>query len=483
MQFAVVQRILGLIVMAFSTTMLPPIVVAAIYADGHATPFAVAFVLVLLVGFLLWWPVRRVDRDLRLRDGFLVVALFWGVLGLAGAIPLLLNDAPVLSYVDAVFEAVSGFTTTGATVITGLESLPRSMLWYRQQIQWIGGVGIIVLAVALFPMLGIGGMQIYKSETPGPVKEEKLTPRMMQTAKALGFVYLLLTAACAVGYYFAGMDGFDALGHAFSTVSTGGFSTHDARLAYFNSSGVDFVATVFMFFGGVNFATHFVAWRTKEWRTYWGDPQFRAYFVLCAALVAFATIYLYASRTYPSLSESFRHGALQVVSMQSTTGFRSADFAFWPGALPALLMLVTFVGGCAGSTAGGMKVIRWQLVVKQGVNELKRLVYPSAILPVKFAERTVPGNVLAAVTGYFAIYLIIFGVTMLVLMATGLDQVTAWSAVATSMNNAGPGLGAVAVTFRDTPDAAKWVCIVAMLIGRLEVFTLIVLFTPSFWRK
>ena len=242
MQFAVVQRILGLIVMAFSTTMLPPIVVAAIYADGHATPFAVAFVLVLLVGFLLWWPVRRVDRDLRLRDGFLVVALFWGVLGLAGAIPLLLNDAPVLSYVDAVFEAVSGFTTTGATVITGLESLPRSMLWYRQQIKWIGGVGIIVLAVALFPMLGIGGMQIYKSETPGPVKEEKLTPRMMQTAKALGFVYLLLTAACAVGYYVAGMDGFDALGHAFSTVSTGGFSTHDARLAYFNSSGVDFVA-------------------------------------------------------------------------------------------------------------------------------------------------------------------------------------------------------------------------------------------------
>jgi trk system potassium uptake protein len=483
MHFAMVQRILGLIVMGYSATFLPPALVAYVYGDGEAHTFLASLALVVTAGFLLWWPVRGVERDLRLRDGFLVVTLFWVVLGLAGAVPLLLSISPRFSYADAVFEAVSGFTTTGATVMEGLESLPKSILWYRQQLQWAGGLGIIVLAVALFPMLGIGGMQIYKAETPGPVKDEKLTPRMMQTAKALGLVYVLLTFACAASYYLAGMDGFDALAHAFSTVSTGGFSTHDARLAYFDSFAIDLVAVAFMFLGGVNYATHFLAWRTKDWHTYWQDPQFRAYFVLSVALIAFVTLVLYSTRTYPSLSEALRHGAVQVVALQSTTGFRSADFAAWPGTLPVLLMLITFVGGCAGSTAGGMKVIRWQLVVKQGLRELKRLVHPSAILPVKYAERIVPGGVLAAVTGFFAIYLVIFGVTMLLLMSTGLDQVSAWSAVASCINNVGPALGSVATQFRATPDSAKWICVLAMLIGRLEVFTLVVLFTPSFWRN
>jgi trk system potassium uptake protein TrkH len=483
MSFAMVLRILGMIVFAFSFTMLPPVVVSMLYGDGHWSPFAEAFAIVAGSGLAMWLPVRRVQRDLRLRDGFLVVALFWVLLGIAGAVPLILSDVPDLSFTDAVFEAVSGFTTTGATVIVGLDHLPPSILWYRQQIQWFGGVGIIVLAVALFPVLGIGGMQLYKAETPGPVKDEKLTPRIAQTAKALWGIYALLTAACAAAYFAAGMDAFDAIAHAFSTVSTGGFSPYDASLAHFDSAAIDAIAVVFMFLGGVNFALHFLAWRMKDGGIYLRDPQFRAYLGVVALIIVIVTAGLLASGTYASPGQALRYAALQVVSMHTSTGFVTTDFTAWPGALAVLLMLTTFVGGCAGSTAGGMKIIRWQLVVKQGIREMRGLVHPSAELPVKFADKVVPVHVLAAVTGFFAMYLVLFGAMMLLLMTLGYDQVTAWSAIATSINNAGPALGAVSANFVPLSDAAKWVCLTAMLVGRLEVFTLLVLFTPAFWRR
>jgi len=483
MHYLLVQRVLGLMLVLFSLTMLPPVAVSLHFDDGHWLPFVESFALILAAGLLLWLPVQRVERDMRLRDGFLAVALFWILLGVAGALPLLLTDLPRLGFTAAVFESVSGFTTTGATVITGLDVLPKSILWYRQQIQWLGGISVIVLAVALFPVLGIGGMQIYRSDAPGPVKEEKLTPRITQTAKALGGVYALLTGACAAAYAFAGMGWFDAVGHAFSTVSTGGFSPYDLNLGHFNSFAVDMVAVVFMFLGGVNFALHFVAWRSKDTRGYLSDPQFRAYVGVSLALVVIVTAYLMATHTYGSPGQAFRYGALQAMSMLTTTGYVTADFATWPGALPVLLMLATFIGGCAGSAAGGIKVIRWQLVVEQGQSEMLRLLHPSAVLPVKFADRVVPGPVLGAVTGFFAIYLVLFGLMMLLLMATGLDQVTAWSAIAACINNAGPGLGRVAANFRSVSIAAQWVCIFAMLVGRLEVFTLLVLFTPAFWRR
>jgi trk system potassium uptake protein TrkH len=325
-------------------------------------------------------------------------------------------------------------------------------------------------------------MQLYKSDLPGPMKDEKLTPRIAQTARALWGVYVLLTAACTAAYAVAGMSGFDAVAHAFSTVSTGGFSTYDAGLGHFNSFAIDMVAVVFMFFGGVNFALHFVAWRSKDALAYLGEPQFRAYLFATLALVALVTGYLLATGVYASPGAALRYGAFQVVSMQSSTGFVAPRFAAWPGMLPPLLVLVTCVGGCAGSTAGGMKVIRWQLVLKQAQRELMRLVHPSAALPVKLADKPVPGRVLAAVTGFFAMYLVLSGLLMLLMMVFGLDQVTAWSAVTACINNAGPGLGAVATTFGHLPEAAKWVAIAAMLIGRLEVFTLAVLFTPAFWR-
>ena len=482
MHLPVIQRILGLIVTMFSLTLLVPVAVSLLHDDGQWWPFLESSGILLAAGLALWLPVRGASHDLRLRDGFLVVALFWVVLGVAGALPLLLTAAPRIGFTDAVFESVAGITTTSATVLSGLDRLPKALLWYRQQMQWLGGAGVIVLAVALFPVLGIGGMQLYKADAPGPVKDEKLTPRITQTARALWGVYVLLTAACACAYALAGMDWFDALAHAFSTVSTGGFSPYDAGLAHFHSAAVEYVAVVFMFLGGVNFALHFLVWRHKDAGSYLADPQFRSYLYVTLALVALVTGYLLATGSYNSPAEAFRHGLFQVVSMQTTTGFVTTDFAAWPGMLPPLLVLVTFIGGCAGSTAGGMKVIRWQLVLKQAQRELTRLVHPTGALPVKFGGKVVPGRVLAAVTGFFAIYLVLFGLMMLVVMAAGLDQVSAWSAVATSINNAGPGLGAVASGFKLVPEAAKWACIFAMLVGRVEVFTMVLLFTPAFWR-
>ncbi len=479
---AVIQRILGMVVTLFSLTMLPPAALSIIAGDDEWRPFGLALVVLALAGLALWLPVRHVERDMRLRDGFLVVALFWIALGLAGAVPFAFGALAHPRFTDAVFESVSGITTTSATVLTGLDALPRAVLWYRQQLQWLGGLGVIVVAAALFPMLGIGGMQLYKADAPGPVKEEKLTPRIAQTARALGGIYVLLTVACAAGYALAGMEPFDAVAHAFSTVSTGGFSPYDAGLGHFGSFWIDMVAVVFMFLGATNFALHFVVWRARDHTTYLADPQFRAFLYLTLVMVAVVMGYLLATGAEPGPAEAFHHAAVAVVSSLSTTGVRVANVAAWPGMLPALLLLLTFVGGCAGSTAGGMKVIRWQLVLKQAQRELMRLVHPRAALPVKFGDKLVPGRVLAAVTGFFAIYLVLFAVMMLMMMATGLDQVTAWSAVASCINNAGGSLGLVADNFQHLPEGAKWVCIVAMLIGRVEVFTFVVLCTPTFWR-
>jgi trk system potassium uptake protein TrkH len=483
MNLAAVQRILGLMLMLFSVTMLPPACVAFLYGDGHWYPFLASFAIVLALGVLLWLPVRRMSTDLRLRDGFLVIAVFWVFLGLAGATPLLLSDVPDLSVTDAIFESVSGFTTTGATVITGLDALPKSILYYRQQIQWLGGMSIIILAVALMPMLGIGGMSLAKADTPGPIKDQRLTPRITQTARALWAVYLLLTVLCAGAYWLAGMDAFDAIGHAFSTISTGGYSPYDASLGHFDSAAIDVVATFFMFAGGVSFALHFSVMRRQDPKLYARDTEFLAFFWLIAAIITVASSYLWLAGEFATLVESLRHTAFHVVSIHTGTGYTTTGFAHWPGALPALLMLLTFIGGCAGSTTGGMKVIRWLLVFRQGVAELKRLVHPSAEIPVKLAGRPVPERVITGVAGFFAMYLVVFAVLMLMMMMLGLDQVTAWSAIASALNNVGPGLGEVAVTFRDVPDGAKWIAAIAMVAGRVEIFTMLLLLTPAFWER
>jgi len=479
---SVVQRILGLLLMLFSSSMLPPVAISLIYGDGSVMAFTQGFAVTLIAGALIWFPVRKEIRELRLRDGFVVVAAFWVVLGTFGAAPLLFSTAPNMTITDAVFEAISGLTTTGATVLSGLDDLPKSILYYRQQLQWLGGMGIIVLAVAVLPMLGVGGMQLYRAETPGPVKDTKLTPRITETAKALWYIYLGLTVVCAIFYLIAGMNLFDAICHSFSTVAIGGFSTHDASIGYFDSSFVEMVAIVFMFLAGINFSLHFFAWRSNSIRHYLTDPEFRAYALIIVGLLFVVLSGLYLSGEYDSLKETITKGVFQVVSIATTTGFTTTNFAAWPGTLPVLLLFASFIGGCAGSTGGGMKVMRCLLLYKQGIREVRRLVHPNAELPVKLGSMPVPQRVIDAVWGFFAVYVVLFVLMMIVVLGTGIDQVTAFSAIAASLNNLGPGLGDVATGFSGINNVSKWVCICAMLLGRLEIFTLLVLVSPTFWR-
>ena len=483
MNWTVVQRILGLLLMMFSLTMLPPALVALFFDEAAWLPFIESFALTLLAGLIIWFPVHRSRKDLRLRDGFLVVAAFWTVLGTFGAAPLYLADAITMSLTDAVFESISGLTTTGATVMTGLDDLPKSILYYRQQLQWFGGMGIIVLAVAVLPMLGVGGMQLYRAETPGPVKDTKLTPRITETAKALWYVYLAFTVACAVSYMIAGMGWFDAICHAFSTVAIGGFSTHDASIGYFDSATIDIVAIVFMFIAGINFSLHFFAWRFVSIKHYATDTEFRAYTTILVTLAVLVIAGLIYHRSYNDVGDSVINGLFQAVSIATTTGFTTANYATWPAAIPVALLFASFIGGCAGSTAGGIKVIRCLLIYKQGVREIVRLVHPSAAIPVKLGNKAVQVRVIDAVWGFFSVYAVVFVVLMLAMMATGLDQVTAFSAVAATLNNLGPGLGDVASGFMNLSDQAKWIAVAGMLLGRLEIFTLLVLITPTFWRR
>jgi len=483
MQRNTIQRIVGLLMMVFSLNMLPPVGVGLWYGDGAIVPFLGAFLAILSLGTALWLPVRNANMEVRLRGGFIIVVVFWLVLGLSGSVPFMLSDHPHMSLTDSVFESISALTTTGATVITGIDDLPHSILFYRQQLQWMGGMGIIVLAVAIMPMLGIGGMSLYRAETPGPMKDTKLTPRITETAKALWYIYLGLTVACATAYWLAGMTPFDAIAHSFSTIAIGGFSTHDASIGYFNSAAIESVAVVFMLLAGINFAIHFVAWRGNSLRPYLQDPEVRTYAAVLTTSAVISSLYLYFTGTFDGFATSLHHGIFQAVSIGTTTGFTTADYYAWPGFLPVLLLFTSFIGGCAGSTGGGIKVIRFLLLVKQGMREVFRLIHPNAQRPVKIGSKPLPEHVINAVWGFFALYVGSFAVIMLVIMATGMDQVSAFSAVAASMNNLGPGLGEVGANYSSINDVAKWVLCFAMLLGRLEIFTLLVLLSPAFWRK
>jgi len=483
MQRNAILRILGIFLMIFSVTMVPPIGVSLYYNDGTSLPFALAAGAVLISGMTLWFPTRNARKDMRLRDGFLIVALFWVSLALAGAVPLMLAAHPHLSFAKAAFEAMSGLTTTGATVIVGLDSLPMSILYYRQQLNWLGGMGIVVLAVAVLPMLGIGGMQLYRAETPGPMKDNKLTPRITETAKALWYIYLGLTVACAIAYWGAGMTVFDAIGHSFSTAATGGFSTHDQSIGYFNSPVIETIAVVFMVLGAINFSLHFIAWRSASIRSYMADEEAKIFFYAVFAVSTVISIWLFVTSTVTDPAQAVRQAVFQTVTMITTTGYLTADFSSWPGMLPGLLMLITFVGGCAGSTAGGIKVIRFVLLFKQGQREILRLIHPQAQSPVKFGRRPVEDRVIEAVWGFFSMYMALFVIMSLLLAGSGMDIVTAFSAVAACMNNAGPALGQVSSNFSSVGDFALWILTFAMLLGRLEVFTILVLLTPAFWRN
>ncbi len=483
MHLSAVQHILGILLMCFSITLIPPIMVGYWYHEGSAPPFILAFFLTLLAGAVLYLPTRKSREEMRLRDGFMVVVMFWTILGLSGSLPFALSQEPHLSITDAIFESISGLTTTGSTVIVGLDELPRAILYYRQQLQWLGGMGIIVLAVAVLPMLGIGGMQLYRAETPGPMKDSKLTPRITETAKQLWYIYLGLTVLCALAYLAAGMSLFDAIGHAFATIGIGGFSTHDASMGYFDSTLIEMIAVVFMFVSGANFALHFVAWRRQNPWVYIRDSEFMFYLLFMLSVALFTAFSLRLIGTYDEWWEAITKGIFQAVSIGTTAGFTTADYSVWPGFIAILLLFSSFVGGCAGSTGGGIKVIRILLLIKQGMREINRLIHPTAQIPIKLGGKIIPARVIEAVWGFFALYIASFTVMYLALAMTGLDLMTAFSAVAASINNLGPGLANVGVNYTRLNDPAKWILCFAMLLGRLEIFTLLVLLTRAYWRK
>ncbi len=461
--------------------MLVPVGVSLWYEDGEFYHFVSSAAFILAFGILLWFPSRNAIAELRRDDSFIIVALFWIGLGALGALPFLLG--PHLDYMDSVFEAISGLTTTGATVLVGLDDLPESVLFYRQQLQWLGGAGVILLAIAVMPLMGVGGMQLYRAEVPGPEPGDKLTPRMVKTARSLWGVYVALTVACALAYRVAGMSTFDAIAHSLTTVSTGGFSTHDASLGFFESVPIEIIAQVFMMLGAINYALHFRVWRQRNIGLYVQNLEVRAFLWITLGVAGVLSALLYLESYYPTIGESLRNGSFHVISSITTTGFTTTGFSGWPLALPVIVIFVSFVGGCAGSTAGGMKVIRSVLLWKQGLREMRQLIHPTAVLPISVGERSETTALMLSIWSFFSVYALTFTILLVLLMMTGQDQVTAFSAIATSMNNLGPGLGEIAVNFRDVSDSGKLICIYAMLLGRLEIFTLLVLLTPDFWRR
>lgn len=466
--------------MLYSLGFVPSLAISVSVLDGGWRAFCYSIVITLGTGYALWKLNQQQRNELTVREGFLVVTLFWVLLGLLGALPFVFGLH--IPFTDAVFESMSGFTTTGATVLVNLEQLPTSILYHRQQIQWLGGMGIIVLAVAILPLLGVGGMQLYRAEASGVAKEEKLTPRIAETARLLWAIYTVLTLICATAYWLAGMTPFDAICHAFTTVATGGFSTHDASLAYFDNVIIEGIAVVFMLAGGVNFAMHFYFWRRLSIAPYLADPETRAYFRIYlwgAGLVAFSLI---ATQTYPDWTDSMRSSIFQVASIFTSTGYTTADFASWPFHIPLLLAALSYIGGSAGSTAGGMKVLRVLLVAKLGLRQLFKLAHPRAVAIVKIGGRRADREVLFSALGFCALYVVTAFLLTAAMMATGLDLESAFGAVLATINLLGPGLGDVAANFASVTPLAKWLGIFSMLLGRLEVFTLLILFLPAYWR-
>lgn len=468
----------------FGLTYVLPFLTAIIERDGTAFEFVIAAAISSGVGLGVAALTRRHSRELKPRDGFLLVTVGWILMAGSATIPLLLV-LPNLSFTDAFFETMSGITTTGSTVLVGLDALPPSINLWRHALHWFGGLGIIVLAVAVLPLLGVGGMQLYKAETPGPVKDEKLTPRITETAKSLWLVYTLLTGIGIVALRLCGMSWFDAICHAFSALSLGGFSTHDANIGYFNSASIELVLIVLMVIGSLNFARHFAALRRLTLRPYAYDPEAKAIFTVLAVSVLGIAALLSWRGVYPGFGAALRHSAFNVISMATTSGFASQDFGKWPVFAPLWMLFISSILCSTGSTGGGIKMFRTLLLARQAGRELKLLVHPSAVVPVRIGGRVIPDRVGDSVLAFIFLYFMTVATLTFALLVTGLDFDSAFSAIVASINNAGPGLRLVgpARNYQSLSDIQTWICTIAMLLGRLEIFSVLVLFTPAFWRK
>jgi trk system potassium uptake protein TrkH len=479
-----VLHVLGSMLMMFSVTYLLPIATALIYRDGQLLDFILAAGVCFGAGVVLWAVTRSYKRELRSRDGFVLVTAGWILMSAIATVPLLIA-LPGLSFTDAFFETMSGLSTTGATVLVGLEDLPPSINLWRHALNWYGGMGIIVLVVAILPLLGVGGMQVYKAETPGPMKDEKLTPRITQTARALWFVYFLITVACIVSLKFAGMGWFDAVCHAFAAMALGGFSTYDASVGHFDSPAIEAVLIVFMLIAAMNFSRHFIAWQQKSLRTYRDDVEARTMLAVIGLSTLGLALLIWHQGVYADFWTSLRHVAFNLVSIATDCGFVSQDYAAWPMFAPMWILMLSCYCANTGSTGGGIKMVRTLVLFQQAKRELYLLVHPSAVAPVRIGGQVVQNRVVFAVLAFVVLYFGTVVVLTFALLLTGLDFVSSFSAIIACINNAGPGLGEVgpASNFQGLTDLQTWICSAAMLLGRLEIFSVLVLFTPTLWRK
>ncbi len=466
----------GLLLIMFGVSFAIPLLVAVFYEESLVAVFGSGMSLLIALGFLCWFLTKDNEQELSLSDGFVITVLFWIVLSVSGSIPFILFG---FSVVDSFFESMSGITTTGATVFAGLDELPKSLLIYRQLLQWLGGMGLIVLAIAVMPLLGIGGGQLFKTQTPGPMSEQRLTPRITSTARALWSIYLVLTVLCVLAYRFAGMDYFDAVSHAFSTVSIGGFSTHDLSIGYYDSLSIEVVCIVFMLLSAMSFAVHYSAIYRKQVLKYFYDPELR--FFISALIVILSLVCL--SLISNNIEDPIRSGIFQTVSILTTTGFLTEEYSSWPTYVSFMLLVGAFIGACSGSVGGGIKSWRILIMLKHAYKQIFKIIHPDSINTIKLGKKVVDSNVSEAVWGFFSIYIISFMVLFLLVLATGLDFISAFSAVGACLNNLGPGLGEIASNYASVPSATKLILCFAMILGRLEIFTFLVVLMPAFWRR
>ena len=473
-----ILNLFSVLVLFFSFSYIFPIVVSIIFNDGALHIFVKTLIAISLIGIIGLAATRNINNELSQKDGFVIIVMFWVVLSVAGSIPFYLSG---MSIIDSFFESMSGITTTGATVISNIDTLPESVLFYRQMLQWMGGMGLIVLAIAVMPLLGIGGGQIYKTEIPGAMGEQRLTPRIKETAQALWSIYLGLTILCALLYYLGGMSAFDAISHAMSTVAIGGFSTHDESIGYFNSSTIEIICIIFMLLSAFSFTLHYFAIYKRKPLKYFYDPEFRFFFSILLLVLA-VSLFINSFTDYEN-SPNFKEIVFHSVSMITTTGFSTSDTSDWPLSVSFLLLVGAFVGACSGSVGGGVKSWRVMIMLNHAYSNIMKMIHPNSVISLKIGSRSVDDEVATSVWGFFSIYVISFMILLLAVLTSGLDLESAFSAVGACLNNLGPGLGAVSENYSNISSFTKSILAFAMLLGRLEIFTLLVILTPMFWAK
>ncbi len=473
-----ILNLFSILVLFFSFSFVFPILISIIFNDGAIYVFLKTLISISMIGIVGLILTRNINNELSQKDGFVIIVMFWVVLSVAGSIPFYLSG---MSIIDSFFESMSGITTTGATVISNIDALPESILFYRQMLQWMGGMGLIVLAIAVMPLLSIGGGQIYKTEIPGAMGEQRLTPRIKETAQALWSIYLGLTIVCSLLYYLGGMSSFDAVSHAMSTVAIGGFSTHNESIGYFNSTTIEIICIVFMLLSAFSFTLHYFAIYRRKPLKYFYDPEFRFFFsiLLLVLIVSFLINLLSNYENGPSYKEIVFHS----VSMITTTGFSVSDTSNWPLSISFLLLIGAFIGACSGSVGGGVKSWRVMIMLNHAYSNIMKIIHPNSVISLKIGSRSVDDEVATSVWGFFSIYVISFVILLLAVLTSGLDLESAFSAVGACLNNLGPGLGVVSENYSNLSAMTKSILTFAMLLGRLEIFTLLVILTPMFWAK